>query len=85
MLCTNKIRVIYFCPNWVNFMPENTHFFFLGGGSDFPLTTPPLPQLEYLCLVITYLLVSPTSLEFICEMTLCSDVGKRQPSEYDVI
>ena len=26
-LCTNKIRVIYFCPNCVNFLPENVHFF----------------------------------------------------------
>ena len=31
-LCTNKICLIYFCPNCVNFLPENVHFFgvFLG-------------------------------------------------------
>ena len=32
MLCTNTIRVIYFCRNCVNLLPENGHFFiFLGG------------------------------------------------------
>ena len=25
--CTNKIRVIYFCPNCVNFLPENVYLF----------------------------------------------------------
>ena len=48
MLCANKISVIYFCPNCVNFLPENVHFlfiylfiyfFFLGG--DCPLPLPP--------------------------------------------
>ena len=28
MLCANKISVIYFCPNCVNFLPENVHFLF---------------------------------------------------------
>ena len=31
-LCTNKIRVIHFCPNCVSFLPENVHFFIWGGG-----------------------------------------------------
>ena len=31
MLCANKIRVIYFCPNCVNFCPK-VFIFFLGGG-----------------------------------------------------
>ena len=26
MLCTNKIRSIYFCPNCVNVLPENVYF-----------------------------------------------------------
>ena len=25
MFCSNRIRVIYFCPNCVNFLPENAH------------------------------------------------------------
>ena len=30
-ICTNKIRVIHFCPNFVFFLPENVHsFYFLG-------------------------------------------------------
>ena len=29
MLCTNKIRVIYFCPNCVNFLPKNLYFVYL--------------------------------------------------------
>ena len=29
MLCANKISVIYFCPNCVNFLPENVHFLFI--------------------------------------------------------
>ena len=36
-LCTKKIRVIYFCPNCVNFLPENFHFFIISG------TTAPPP------------------------------------------
>ena len=43
-LCTNKICVIYFCPNCVKFLLENVIFFiylfifFFGGGR-----LPPLP------------------------------------------
>ena len=63
MLCANKISVIYFCPNCVNFLPENVHFLFYFiylfiylyyyyyyyflVGGDCPL---PLPQLVHLCL-----------------------------------
>ena len=36
MLCTNKIHVIYFCPNCVNVLPENVHF----GGTDCLLPQP---------------------------------------------
>ena len=34
-LCTNKIRVIYICPNCDNFLPENFQFllYFLGGAT----------------------------------------------------
>ena len=36
-LYTNKIRAIYFCPNCINFVPENIHFlFFLGGAAALP-------------------------------------------------
>ena len=28
-LCTNKVRVIQFCPNCVNFLPENVHVFII--------------------------------------------------------
>ena len=31
-LCQNKIRVIYFCPNCVNFLREKAHFFYFSGG-----------------------------------------------------
>ena len=31
-LCTNEIHVIYFCPNCVNFLPENVQFLIFGGG-----------------------------------------------------
>ena len=27
-LCANTVRVIYFCPNCVNFLPENLYFFY---------------------------------------------------------
>ena len=41
-----KIRVIYFCPNCVKFLPENAHFFYFffcgGGGGGGQL--PPLPS-----------------------------------------
>ena len=41
-LCANKIRVIYFCPNCVNFLPENFLFFlFLGGRLPSPAPSPP--------------------------------------------
>ena len=50
-LCTNKIRVIYFCPNCVNLLPENVYLFiylfiylsnfFWGGRGD--CTPPPTP------------------------------------------
>ena len=42
-LCTNKTRVIYFCSNWVNFLPENVHFFslFFGSGVGRQLPSPP--------------------------------------------
>ena len=40
MLCTNKIRVIYFCPNCVSFLPENVNFFILGKGSCPPAPAP---------------------------------------------
>ena len=45
MLCANKIGVIYFCPNFVNFLPENAHFFIFkgGGGGDFPPACAPMP------------------------------------------
>ena len=39
-LCTNKSRVIYFCPNGVNFLPENVHFFYCWG-VDCPPAPPP--------------------------------------------
>ena len=46
-LCTNKIRVIYFCPNCVNFLPEKVHFliffFFFGGGRRLTPCPPPPP------------------------------------------
>ena len=29
MLCTNKIRVIYICPNCINFLPKNVYLFIL--------------------------------------------------------
>ena len=38
-LCKSKIRVIYFCPNCVNFSTEKVHFFFLSGGR-LPSVTP---------------------------------------------
>ena len=39
MLCTNKTRVIYFCPNCVNFLPENVLFFYFLG----EVAAPPPP------------------------------------------
>ena len=42
-LCTSKVLLIYFCPNCVNFLPENVQFFlsfFLKGAA---------PQLVRLC------------------------------------
>ena len=59
MLCTNKIRVIYFCPNCVNFLPKNLYFvyfvyfiFFIiiifggrRGGDGSPYHPLPLPAL----------------------------------------
>ena len=43
-LCANKIRVIYFCSNCVNFLTENFHFFIIGG------TTAP-PQARALMII----------------------------------
>ena len=40
-LWASKIRVIYFCPNCVNFFPESFLFLFLGGGC--PPALPALP------------------------------------------
>ena len=42
-LCTSKTRVIYFCSNWVNFLPENVHFFslFFGSGEGQQLPSAP--------------------------------------------
>ena len=34
-LCRYKIRVIYFCPNCVNFLPGNVHFLFWGEATAF--------------------------------------------------
>ena len=36
-LCTNKIRVIHFCLNFLKFLPENVHFLIFWG------TTGPCP------------------------------------------
>ena len=44
MLCTNKIRVIYFCPNCVNVLAKSVHVLFLGRQLP-PCPTPPLSQL----------------------------------------
>ena len=50
-LCTNKIRMIYFCTNFVNFLAENVFlfliFFFWGGevGGDCPTVPPQLVRL----------------------------------------
>ena len=35
-LCTNKIRMIYFCPSCVNFLPENVFFKNFFGGRQLP-------------------------------------------------
>ena len=46
-LCTNKIRMIYFCTNFVNFLAENVFLFLIfffwggGGGGDCPTVPPP--------------------------------------------
>ena len=40
-LCTSKIRVIYFCRNCVNFLPENIYFFLFFGVHLLPTPYPP--------------------------------------------
>ena len=55
-LCTNKIHVIYCCPNCVNFLPENVRFlfiylfiyFFWGGEGTAPFNHNSLSQLSYI-------------------------------------
>ena len=39
--CTNKSPVVYFYPNYVNFLPKHIHFFLWGGDATVPL--PPAP------------------------------------------
>ena len=39
-LCPNKVRVIYFCPKCVNFLPENVFFGAGGGGGGGGATAP---------------------------------------------
>ena len=44
-LCANKTRVIYFCPNCVNFLPwKRSFFFFWGGGLGVGRLLPPAPS-----------------------------------------
>ena len=39
-LCTNKIRVIYFYSNKVNFLPKKSYVFYFGGAT---VPCPPQP------------------------------------------
>ena len=64
MLCTNKFRVIYFCPNSVICLPGNLHFFYflmeewlpLGPPSCEPLVKMPVITYVKLFLSLTFLL-----------------------------
>ena len=53
--CTNKSPVVYFYPNYVNFLPKHIHFFFVGGMQLSPCPLP--PSISHAQMVLSYLIV----------------------------